>query len=289
VATLQLPSLSDPASGRRREILNLYASLPRTSHAQFLGVPSGASPATVREAFVALARRLHPDTLAPDDSDLSGHLQAIFIRLNDAYRSLGGDHLPAKTGPRSPEPPHETAVPVAVAPPKPVVAPPSRPVVAAPPPPDPEERHARVEEALASAEASIARREAEEAVSELHDVLSQADDGQKRRIRLVLARAYVEEPRWRRYGLGLLTELLAETPDDANALATLGVLYHKEGLLARAEATLLRALAADPGQVVARQHLGSVRAVRERDRAPVQKETPKGRGLVARLFSTARQ
>ncbi len=123
----------------------------------------------------------------------------------------------------------------------------------------------------------------------LHDVLSQANEGQRRRIRLVLARAYVKDQRWRRYGLGLLNELLGENPDDADALATLGVLYHREGLLARAEATLVKALSADSGQVEARLHLRAVRAARVGDRMPGRKEPPERRGLVARMLSIGRQ
>jgi tetratricopeptide (TPR) repeat protein len=282
VATLYPHTLFPAASGRRPEILELYASLAGSSHAQVLGVPPGASPATIREAFVALARRLHPDTLAPGDADLRDQLRAIFIRLTDAYRSLVfGDHPAARAAERSPDPLRETAAPTAAPRPTPLVAP--------PPPPDPEERHARVEEALRSAEASIARREIEEAVSVLHDVHSQANEGQRRRIRLVLARACVGNPRWRRYGMGLLREMLGETPDDADALATLGALYHHEGQLARAEATLLRALAADPGQGGARLHLRAVRAARKGDRTPGRKETPERRGLVARMLSMGRQ
>jgi hypothetical protein len=281
VVTVHPHTLAPAASGQRRqEILELYAGLAAKSHAQVLGVPPGARPATVREAFVALARKLHPDTLAPGDADLRDPLQAIFIRLNDAYRSLGGDHPAARAATRTPEEPREPA--------NPMPAPQSKPLPVPPPPPDPEERRIRVEEALRSAEASIANRESEEAVSVLHDVLSQANDGQRRRIRLALARAYVTDPRWQRYGLGLLNEMLAEKPDDADALAMLGVLYHREGLLARAEATLLRALAADPGQGEARLHLRAVRAARVGGRTPGRKESPERRGFVARMLSIGR-
>lgn len=276
------PRIFPPAaSGRRQEILDLHSGLARRSHAQVLGVPPGASPATVREAFVALARRLHPDTLAPGDADLRDQLQAIFIRLNDAYRSLGGDHPAARAAQRSPEPPREPAAPM--------VAPRPKPPLASPSPPDPEARRRRVEEALRSAEASIARREIDEAVSELHGVLSQANGGQRRRIRLVLARAYVGDPRWRRYGLGLLSEMLRETPDDADALATLGLLYHHQGLLARADATLRRALHSDPGHVEARTHLRAVTAALQKRRAPEEARPPERRGFVARMLSIGQQ
>ena len=281
MATAHPQALSPAASERRQKILELYASLAGKSHAQVLGIPPGASPAAVREAFVALARRLHPDTLAPGDVDLRDQLQAVFIRVNDAYRSLGGgDHPTARAAERSSDPPREAIAPL--------VAPPPKPLVASPPPPSPEERRARVEETLRSAEASIAHRDIEEAVSVLHDVLSQADDSQRRRIRLVLARAYVADQRWQRYGMGLLNEMLGENPDDADALATLGVLYHREGLLARAEATLLRALAADPGQVEARVRLRAVRVARVGGRTPGRKESPERRGLVARMLSIGR-
>jgi len=280
VATSSTRIFPPEGSGRRQEILDLYAGLATRSHAQVLGVPPGASPATVREAFVALARRLHPDTLAPGDADLRDQLQSIFIRLNDAYRSLGGDHPAARAAQRSPDPPRETAAPTVALRPKPRVTP--------PPPPDPEERRARVEEALRSAEASIARREIDEAVSDLHDVLSQADKGQRRRIRLVLARAYVGDPRWRRYGLGLLSEMLREAPDDADALDTLGLLYHRQGLLARAESTLRRALDSDPGHAEARTHLREVIAALQERRAPEEARPPERRGLVARMLSIRR-
>lgn len=281
MATVDPHTPSPDASGRRQEILELHAGLAGKSHAQVLGVPLDASPATVREAFVALARKLHLDTLDPGDADLRDQLQAVFIRLNDAYRSLGGDHPAATAARRSPEAPREPADPMPAPQPKPLPAP--------PPPPDPEDRRIRVEEALRSAEASIANRDVEEAVSVLHDVLSQANEGQRRRIRLVLARAYVKDQRWRRYGLGLLNELLGENPDDADALATLGVLYHREGLLARAEATLVRALSADPGQVEARLHLRAVRAARIGGQTPGRKDPPERRGLVARVLSIGRQ
>jgi cytochrome c-type biogenesis protein CcmH/NrfG len=119
-------------------------------------------------------------------------------------------------------------------------------------------------------------------------VLSQANDTQRRRLRLLLARAYVGDPRWRRYGLGLLGEMLRETPDDADALASLGTLYFQRGLLARAEATLLRALAADSGQVETRLHVRAARSARERDRTPNQGQPPERRGVVARLLSMGR-
>ena len=82
-------------------------------------------------------------------------------------------------------------------------------------------RRARVEEALRTAEDLVLRQQAEEAVSVLHEVLTQADEPRRRRIRLLLARAYVVDARWRRNAVALLRELVEQNPNDAEALAAL--------------------------------------------------------------------
>ena len=76
---------------------------------------------------------------------------------------------------------------------------------------------------------------------------------------LLLAQAYVSDPRWRRYGLTLLRELASGPSPDAGALVLLGSVYRREGLLARAEATLRRALEQNPGDAAARRELSLVR------------------------------
>jgi Flp pilus assembly protein TadD len=153
---------------------------------------------------------------------------------------------------------------------------------------DPEEKHRRVAEALRLATDMISSRDTTSAVAALHEVLGVADDAERRRLRLLLARAYVSELRWRRYGVALLGEMLHESPRDPEALMILGALYHREGLLARAEATLRRALGADPENVEAQAHLRAVTAALERRRAPEDVSAPEVRSLVARLLSFAR-
>jgi uncharacterized protein HemY len=82
--------------------------------------------------------------------------------------------------------------------------------------------------------------------------------------------------------------MLRERPDDADALDTLGLLYHHQGLLARAEATLRRALDSDPGHAEARTHLRAVTAALQKRRAPEKACPPERLGLVARLLSIGR-
>jgi Flp pilus assembly protein TadD len=107
------------------------------------------------------------------------------------------------------------------------------------------------------------------------------------RVRLLLARAYVQDPRWRRYAVGQLRGLLDERPEDPEALALLGVLYHREGLLSRAESMLRRALQIEPGQTDARGELRQVQNDREKARASSRSPDPKRKGFVDRLLARA--
>jgi len=50
---------------------------------------------------------------------------------------------------------------------------------------------------------------------------TQADEPRRRHIRLLLARAYAVDARWRRNAVALLRELVEQNPNDAEALAAL--------------------------------------------------------------------
>jgi uncharacterized protein HemY len=152
-----------------------------------------------------------------------------------------------------------------------------------------DERRARVEAALRTAVGLIGQRQVEEAVSVLHEVLTQADEPQRRRVRLLLARAYAEDPTRRRHAVGFLRELVERNPHDAEALAALGELYRREGLLTRAEQMLARALVGDPGLVPARLSLRAVRAALAEKTTPPRARRAWRRSLISRLLSISRQ
>jgi len=195
---------------RRQEIEEWHSSLATRTDTEILGVPTGATRAQVKAAFVSLAL---PDTAA---------------------------------------------------------------------------RRERVEEALRTAESFVMRQDAEEAVSVLHEVLTQADEPRRRRIRLLLARAYAIDARWKRNAVALLRELVEQNPNDAEALAAIGDMYRREGLLSRAESMFVRALAADPGMAAAQEGLRSVRARLVTRQTPSWTKAAPRRGLISRLFSVAR-
>lgn len=277
---------TESATGRREEILSWRASIGTRTDAELLGVPVSPSSDELRASFVSLARRFHPDSLAPEQGDLRGELQAIFVRITQAYQNLKRTLRPPLK--REPAPPPEGRRPAsAPSAPRPAPAPISPQPV--PSGPGSAERRVRVDQALALAESMIARQQIDEAVSVLHEVLTQADDRRRRRIRLLLARAYAAERRYRRYGVALLRELIEADPADAEALALLGALYRSEGLLARAEPLFARALVADPGLKEAREALRAVRTAKE-TRRPQVEEQGRNRlsGLIARLLPRAR-
>jgi tetratricopeptide (TPR) repeat protein len=267
---------------RRQEILEWHAALQGKGPAQILGLSPGADRAAVRAAFVTLAKRSHPDSLDSPDADLRDLLQSIFIRISEAYRHLGGDHVSSLPGAGA----RTTPIPT---PPAPMLPPPEAAAAPRPAPPlNAQARHTRVAEGMQEASALMAEGDMTAAVGTLHEVLGLASDVERRLVRLLLARVYVSQAKWRRNGVSLLEEMLRVTPHDAEALAILGALYHREGLLTRAEAALRRALASDPGHAEARIQLRAVTAALQRRRAPEQERPAERRSLVARLLSFAR-
>jgi thioredoxin-like negative regulator of GroEL len=155
------------------------------------------------------------------------------------------------------------------------------------PPLDAAARRARVAEAVRVAGELTAHGKVADAVSLLHGVVLLAGEEEKRAIRLLLARAYVSERSWHRYGRALLDDMVRENPYDADALALQGAFYRREGLLSRAEATLRRALAACPGHAAARAELQDVTRALARRCEPAPPPLAR-RGIVARILSIGR-
>ncbi len=290
-------------TSRRGEIQEWYRRSSTHADHEILGVPADCGPAALKAAFAQLARRFHPDTVAPCDDDLRQQVQAIFMRISEAYHALGGGATRARaplergarderrTGACAGRPvPREAPASVSPTPARDgSVTAREQPPAVEPQPADhgPHWRHARVEEALARAQERMAQNQAESAIATLHDVVGLADAEQRHQIRLSLARAYVGERRWLRYGLAMLDEAVRERPRDAEALELLGGVYLREGLLARAEEALARALAAEPARPGARSQLRAVRAARLKRRAGAGAR-PGSRGLVGRFLEIVR-
>jgi tetratricopeptide (TPR) repeat protein len=271
-------------TSRRQEILDLFEALPRRTSSEILGVAPHADAEAVRAAYRTLAKRFHPDALCAAEADVRDKAQAVFIRITDAYETVLGDAPKAGARPAAPR----------QAPPAALPSPPVRPNPRAATPPEPPRppasssvsRGQRVLDAIDEAQACMSRGDHDAAVEVLHEVVRLADQGQRGRVRLLLAAAYVADPKKRRYALALLSEIVREEPSNAEALALLGTLYFREGLLARAESTLARAVTADPGHLQARAALRSVRGA-VHQRSETKQPQPSWGGLIARLLSMA--
>ncbi len=83
------------------------------SHYETLGVPTGADPAEIRRAYVALARRFHPDAHADRSPAERAHADRRMRDVNEAWSALSDparrrayDATLARTRPAaSPRPP----------------------------------------------------------------------------------------------------------------------------------------------------------------------------------------
>jgi len=78
-----------PAADRRREIMDAFEGLKQRTHFEVLDLKRGATDAQVKDAYFRLARRFHPDVHHDASlADLRDKLEAVFIRLGEAYEVL---------------------------------------------------------------------------------------------------------------------------------------------------------------------------------------------------------
>jgi tetratricopeptide (TPR) repeat protein len=255
---------------RRREILEIFQSLPLKNHFEILGVEPGCTDAEVKRAYVTLAKRFHPDVHRdPRVDDLHDVLEAIFIRIGEAWEVLADSrsrasyesrlgHLPLRRSeaPASaPEPGHPVARPIT------------------PPSSEPEEEpFFPSDETLFQAQLFITQTHYWEAIQVLEAALPRLQPKrQRQRGRILLARAYAKNPKWLRRAEDTLQDVVREDPNNADAHYELGMLYKASGLAARAHAMFRRAVELRPDHREAASEL----AVAEGHTAP---------GILKRFF-----
>lgn len=86
--------LLTPEEARLKEqFISASTSMGALNHYQFLGVQQGADDATIRAAYVHLAREYHPDKIAGtnlvDDQAARDAVDALFKRLGEAHKAVG--------------------------------------------------------------------------------------------------------------------------------------------------------------------------------------------------------
>jgi tetratricopeptide (TPR) repeat protein len=210
----------------RNEILDLFERLGQRSDHEILGVAPGASAADLKAAYFRLARRYHPDVLhEPGMADLRDRVEAVFFRVNDAYRTL--------TAP----------------------APRSEPAAAARP-----GDAFGFEGMLAQGRQLLGEGRSWEAIALFEAAATGAQGRMRVRARVLLARALLHHPEKEKVAEKELQAALREDPEHVEAHFLLGSLYRRRGLSVRATAMLRRALELDPNHRQAQAEMDALDA-----------------------------
>jgi curved DNA-binding protein CbpA len=259
---------------RRREIRDFFLSLHVKNHFEVLGVEPGCSDAEVRQAYMALAKRYHPDAQRDKRlEDLHDFLEAIFIRVGEAWEVLGEAKsrasYEARSGivrrPRTTPQGQAASSAAPETPPVPATASASQEPGGYVPP----------EEILFKARRLLAQARYWDAIQMLETALPAMEPrSQQHRGRLLLARAYSKNPNWLRRAEEVLQEMMREDPTNADAYYELGLVYKTGGFVARAHGMFRRALELRPGHKQASAELG----------IQADEAGGSGGGLLKRLF-----
>jgi DnaJ-domain-containing protein 1 len=89
--TATAKAIVSPASTlveRRAQIEKVAISITQLDYFDVLGLPRDATPATVQDAYLKLAKTYHPDRLTADLADLKPTATRIFARMSEAHQTL---------------------------------------------------------------------------------------------------------------------------------------------------------------------------------------------------------
>ena len=258
------PVLDPQTLERRREVLEIFRSLPLKNHFQVLGVEPGCTDADVKRAYATLVKRFHPDTgRDPGLEDLHDVIEAIFIRVGEAWEVLGNANSRASYEALSGvvHRPREAAPNVLRTTPAPQAS----------DPPEPAPDFVGSEETLLQAQILLLQARYWEAITVLEAAVPQMEPPRhQNRGRILLARAYAKNPNWLRKAEEQLQDVLRTDPQHVDALFQLGLLYKAQGLAARAQGLFRRVIEIKPDHRDAAAELAA--------------GGPAGGGLLKRLF-----
>jgi curved DNA-binding protein CbpA len=265
-----------PGADLRALILALHDRL-RLDHFEVLGLERCATEADVRQAYAGYARLLHPDAaLDPALADLREKREEVFIRLSAAHETLRYAEsraayesafepklrspkplppLPARPEPMPAAPPQPPAAQAAAGP-SPASAP-AAPRSATPAEPEKAAFDSRLlpESILATAEELFKQANYWEAIQQLEPMIRRATGTTRSSAQLLLAQAYLKNPKWKRRAEVVLQELLTENPRHVSAQLQLAEIYRATGLTSRARAAYEKVLEVEPGQIQAKKAL----------------------------------
>jgi curved DNA-binding protein CbpA len=258
-----------------------------------LGLARNVGEVEVKEAYFRLAKRFHPDVHhGASLGDLREKLEAVFIRLGEAYDTLRdrgrrGDYE-ARLGRARPQAFADAPGAAKTGPPRPGEA------AAAEPERDKDEDARMAEQSLHRAAKLLEHAKALEqekpnepehqrltfdAIQLLEPAIERLGSSkQKLRAQTLLARGYSKNPKWLKRAEELLLTVTRAQPENAEAWALLGHIYAKRGIKSRALSTYKKALELKP------DHEEALRFVAENGGAEAPPGEAEGGGLLGRFF-----
>ncbi len=249
----------------RREVEQAFEGIAAKSYFEVLGVKRASRPEEIKAAYIALARRFHPDAVGDHEAeDVEQKARAVFLRVSEAYQVLRGtssraryeeklDRFGKPAGSTSAAgTPRAAATPTAEAPAVIPQAAAPEPRAAEPPPLQP------VADVLRDAEEHLSAGRLWEASVCLEEVLARAKGPMRQRAHLLLARAFAKSPSGARRAEVELKVLIDEDPTCVEAYLGLGQLYREKGLAGRAQAMFRHVLSLESRNARAIQELAAL-------------------------------
>jgi tetratricopeptide (TPR) repeat protein len=182
----------------------------------------------------------------------------VFIRLGEAYETLRNPASRSR---------YENAFPPRRAvrrdPPAPAASAPATPGPAAAPPRDPAQDAELAALEVPRAQRLMSEEKYWDAIQVLEPAIPRMEATNSRRARVLLARAYMKNPKWRHRAEEILGDVVREAPDSPEPYLVLGELYRGAQLRARAAAMYRKALQLSPRNEEA---LNALRAIDAEDK-----------------------
>src|SRR6266581_31594 len=201
--------IEEGAAQRRKEILDAYEGLKKRNHFEVLALARSATEVQVKEAYFRLARTFHPDVHhGASLGDLRDKLEAVFIRLGEAYEVLRSATSRAS---------YEARLGFAQAP-----------------------------GAVRQAEKLYEKEKYWDAIQQLEPAVPVVQGRMKQRGHIALARCYLKNPLWAKRAEEELLAAAREDPKSIDAHFILGNIYKERGLNSRALSMFRKVLELKP-------------------------------------------
>jgi curved DNA-binding protein CbpA len=247
------PATSPAIESRRQEIRDAHEGLKSLNYFEVLGIARSANEQQVKEAYFRLARRFHPDSHHDATlSDLVDMLEAVFIRLGEAYETLKNPRARAdyeeRLGRQRPR-----AEVVAGGADQKTSAASAAPAAAAA---DPAAERAAAENDLRKAGWFFEKEKFYDAIQLLEPALERLEGKAQIRARVLLAKAYMKNPKWLKRGEETLQGVVQSDPQNIEAYLLLGGLFRDRGLKSRASAMFRKVLELKPDHEEALAEVG---------------------------------